>query len=95
MALRMKKTEHKNKLKLIIQCIADRGNVEKLLEELKMKAFRRHVIEVEKLYGRGCFLKMELGDLLGGDFDQLLMLNEKLDNLNVISNGVHRIDILH
>lgn len=96
MAVKMKKKlEQKQKMRLIVECIAERGNIDALLNELNMTHFARHLKEVYKIFGSGCFLKAEIGELLGQDFDHLYMLNEKLENLNVMSNGLHKIDIIH
>ncbi|CAH1598349.1 hypothetical protein THF1C08_50085 [Vibrio jasicida] len=96
MAVRMKRTlEQKQKMRLIVECISERGDIDALLNELNMTHFARHHKEVYKIFGSGCFLKSEIAELMGQDFDQLFMLNEKLEKLNVMSNGLHRIDIIH
>ncbi|MDA0152327.1 hypothetical protein OH460_08435 [Vibrio sp. Makdt] len=85
----------KEKLIMLVDCIANQGNLAKLIEDQKLCVYGRHVEEVYKLFGSGMFLRSEVPDLLKTDFSTINRLNERFKNANVMKGSIFSHDSIH
>lgn len=89
------KEQDKKKLVRLVDCIANNNDLDEFLKAEGLNHFKRHVIEVEKLFRSGLFLKVEIPQMLGLDYDELISFNSKLKQTNVMSGDLLQIDIIH
>lgn len=89
------KKQDKKKLVKLVECIANKNDLDEFLKAENLNHYKRHVMEVEKLFQSGLFLKVEIPQMLGLDYDELISLNRKLKQSNVMSAELLQIDIIH